>query len=63
VGLADKIPWDELAGIYIRRFNIKATGCPPLNLGLLTEFRDRLGDELIAKMNEPFLIIQALTGS
>ena len=99
VRLADKIPWDELAGIYMRRFSIKSTGRPPLNprivlgsiiikhmcnlddretvaqisenmymqyfLGyssfssepafdpsLFVEFRKRLGDQVIAKMNE-----------
>jgi transposase, IS5 family len=99
VRLADKIPWDELAGIYMKRFSIKATGRPPLNprivigsiiikhmcnlddretvaqisenmymqyfLGyssfcseppfdpsLFVEFRRRLGDKVIAKMNE-----------
>ncbi|MDZ7608848.1 MAG: IS5 family transposase [Cyclobacteriaceae bacterium] len=99
VRLADRIPWDELAGIYMRRFSIKSTGRPPLNprivlgsiiikhmcnlddretvaqisenmymqyfLGyssfcseppfdpsLFVEFRKRLGDEVIAKMNE-----------
>jgi IS5 family transposase len=97
--LADKIPWDELAGIYLKRFSIKATGRPPLSprvaigsiiikhmcnlddretvfqisenmymqyfLGyssfcpeppfdpsLFVEFRKRLGDEVIAEMNE-----------
>jgi IS5 family transposase len=31
VRLADRIPWDELAGIYLRHFSIKSTGRPPLN--------------------------------
>ncbi len=99
VRLADRIPWDELVGIYLRHFSVKSTGRPPLNprivigsiiikhlcnlddretvaqisenmylqyfLGysgfspeppfdpsLFVEFRKRLGDEVIAKMNE-----------
>ena len=104
VRLADKIPWDELAGIYFRHFSVKATGRPPLNprivlgsiiikhmcnlddretvaqitenmymqyfLGysgfspeppfdpsLFVEFRKRVGDEVIAKMNERIIAI------
>lgn len=99
VVLARRIPWDELAGIYLKRFKIKPTGRPPLNprlvigaiiikhmcnmddretvaqisenmymqyfLGysgfspeppfdasLFVEIRKRLGDEVIAQMNE-----------
>lgn len=99
VVLAGKIPWDELAGIYLKRFSIKSTGRPPLSprvvigsiiikhmcnlddretvaqvsenmymqyfLGyssfcpeppfdpsLFVEFRKRLGDDVIAEMNE-----------
>lgn len=99
VRLADRIPWDELAGIYLKQFSVKSTGRPPLNprivvgsiiikhmcnlddretvaqisenmymqyfLGyssfcleppfdpsLFVEFRKRLGDDVIAKMNE-----------
>jgi hypothetical protein len=29
--LAGKIPWDELSGIYLKRFKIKSTGRPPLS--------------------------------
>jgi IS5 family transposase len=104
VRLADRIPWDELAGIYLRHFSIKSTGRPPLNprivigsiiikhmcnlddretvaqitenmymqyfLGysgfspeppfdpsLFVEFRKRLGDEVIAKMNERIIAL------
>jgi hypothetical protein len=99
VVLAGRIPWDELAGIYLKRFKIKPTGRPPLSprlvigaiiikhmcnmddretvaqisenmymqyfLGysgfspdppfdasLFVEIRKRLGDEVIAQMNE-----------
>jgi hypothetical protein len=31
VQLADKIPWDDLAGLYYKRYAPKATGRPPLN--------------------------------
>lgn len=104
VVLAGKIPWDELAGIYLKRFSIKSTGRPPLNprvvigaiiikhmcnlddretvaqisenmymqyfLGyssfcseppfdpsLFVEFRKRLGDEVIAAMNERIIAV------
>lgn len=104
VVLARKIPWDELAGIYLKRFSIKSTGRPPLNprvvigsiiikhmcnlddretvaqisenmymqyfLGyssfcseppfdpsLFVEFRKRLGDEVIAAMNERIIAV------
>lgn len=104
VRLADRIPWDELAGIYQKHFRVKSTGRPPLNprivigsiiikhmcnlddretvaqitenmymqyfLGysgfspeppydpsLFVEFRKRLGDELIAKMNERIIAL------
>lgn len=104
VRLADRIPWDELAGIYQKQFCVKSTGRPPLNprivigaiiikhmcnlddretvaqisenmymqyfLGyssfcseppfdpsLFVEFRKRLGDEVIAKMNEKIISI------
>lgn len=97
--LSKKIPWDELAGIYLKRFRLKSTGSPPLSprlvigsiiikhmcnlddretvaqisenmymqyfLGyssfstdppfdpsLFVEFRKRLGDDVIAQMNE-----------
>ncbi|MDZ7607713.1 MAG: transposase [Cyclobacteriaceae bacterium] len=99
VVLAKKIPWDEIAGIYLKRFKMKPTGRPPLNPGLVigaiiikhmcnlddretvaqisenmymqyfigysgfspeppfdaslfVEIRKRLGDEVIAQMNE-----------
>lgn len=29
--LARRIPWDELSGIYLKRFKIKSTGRPPLS--------------------------------
>ena len=104
VRLADRIPWDELVGIYLRHFGVKSTGRPPLNprvvigsiiikhmcnlddretvaqisenmylqyfLGysgfspeppfdpsLFVEFRKRLGDEVIAKMNERIIAL------
>lgn len=104
VKLADRIPWDELAGIYLNQFSVKSTGRPPLNprivigsiiikhmcnlddretvaqitenmymqyfLGysgfspeppfdpsLFVEFRKRLGDEVIAKMNERIIVL------
>lgn len=104
--LASKIPWDELAGIYLKRFSIKSTGRPPLNprivigsiiikhmcnlddretvaqitenmymqyfLGyssfsseppfdpsLFVEFRKRLGDDVIAEMNERIISLSA----
>lgn len=31
VELAGKIPWDDLAGLYLKRYGRKATGRPPLN--------------------------------
>ncbi len=31
VKLAGKIPWDELSGLYLKRFGPKSTGRPPLN--------------------------------
>lgn len=31
VQLADKIPWDDLAGLYFKRYTPKPTGRPPLN--------------------------------
>lgn len=31
VNLAGKIPWDDLAGLYLKRFGPKSTGRPPLN--------------------------------
>ena len=104
VRLADRIPWDELAGIYLKQFSVKSTGRPPLNprivigaiiikhmcnlddretvaqitenmsmqyfLGysgfspeppfdpsLFVEFRKRLGDEVIAKMNDRIIAL------
>jgi len=104
VKLADNIPWDELAGIYLQQYSVKSTGRPPLNprivigsiiikhmcnlddretvaqitenmymqyfLGysgfspdppfdpsLFVEFRKRLGDEVIAKMNERIIAL------
>lgn len=103
--LAGKIPWDELAGIYLKHFIVKSTGRPPLNprivigsiiikhmcnlddretdaqitenmymqyfLGysgfnseppfdpsLFVEFRKRLGDDVIAEMNERVISFQ-----
>ena len=110
VRLADRIPWDELASIYLKQFRVKATGRPPLNprivigsiiikhmcnlddretvsqisenmymqyfLGyssfcseapfdasLFVEFRKRLGDEVIAKMNERIVSLSEEKGN
>jgi IS5 family transposase len=31
VKLAGKIPWDDLAGLYLKKYGPKSTGRPPLN--------------------------------
>lgn len=108
--LSGKIPWDELAGIYLKRFSLKTTGRPPLSprvvigsiiikhmcnlddretvfqisenmymqyfLGyssfcpeppfdpsLFVEFRKRLGDDVIAEMNERIISLSEESGN